>query len=347
MPDAHRPRVTVFMPVYDRAHVLAPAIQSLLAQRFRDFELLVVDDGSKDGSPDVVRAFAARDPRIRLVIQDRNRGIPHTRNRGIALARGEYLANADSDDTSLPERLERQVAFLDAHPGIAAVGSWMIRTDESGTRYRGPLLRPTRPRDIRARILFTSCFKNPTMMARTQVLREFGFRERFVISSDIDLWSRVSEKHALANLPAFLVRYRAGGTSHQPSAPRTRMRAWIARDLLSQLGVDFDESDLARHVRLRNLGEGTPEPDLLAWADDWLARLHAANARTRAYPEPELGQASAERWLLLLARGVAAGTARAADLRRAPAYLARLRGAHSLYGQLLRGAATARLRGLR
>jgi len=334
------PRVTVFMPVFNRARVLRPALDSVLDQSFQDFELLVVDDGSSDDSAEVVRRYQARDSRVRLVVLEHNQGIPKTRNRGLELARGEYLAHADSDDTSMPERLAHQVAFLDAHPEIAAVGSWMLRTDASGRRFDGPLLRPTDPRVIRGRILFVSCFKNPTMLGRSEIMRAFGFREPFVISSDIDLWARISEKHALANLPEFLVRYRAGGTSHQANAPRTAMRQQIARDMLTSLGVAFDETDVANHVKLRNLTGFDPTPEYLAWAEDWLARLLATNATTHHYPEPEFSQAAAERWGLLQARAIACGL-RPTGLAALPARAAALAGALPSYWQLARGFATA------
>jgi len=345
MTDARKPRVTVFVPVFDRAKVLPTAIESVLAQDFEDFELLVVDDGSKDESADVVRAYGERDPRIRLVSNEQNEGIPRTRNRGLEHARGELLANVDSDDYSFPERLGKQVAFLDAHPEIAAVGSWVLRTDESGRRFRGPLLRPTDPRVIRGRILFASCFKNPTMMGRTAVLREFGFREPFVISSDIDLWSRVSEKYALANLPEFLVRYRAGGTSHQTSAPRTEMRKLVAQDMLTALGIAFDERDVENHVALRNLSGFAPSGEFLAWAEDWLARLLETNARTHRYPEPEFGRAAAERWALLQARAIATGTA-PHGLGHLPSRALALAGALPDYWELARGFAAAQTRRL-
>lgn len=305
MAGGSKPRLTVFLPVFNRAGLLPNAIESVLSQTFGDFELLIVDDGSTDGSSDVVRSYD--DPRIRLVVSATNQGIPRTRNLGLELARGEYLANADSDDWSHPQRLARQVAFLDAHPAIAAVGSWVLKTDASGTRVRAPLIRPTDPRSIRGRILFATCFKNPTMTARTEVLREFGYREQFVICSDIDLWSRVSEKHALANLPRFLVRYRPGGTSHQPSAPGVAMRRMLSRDMLTSFGVDFDERDVERHVMLRNFSGFRPTPEYLEWAEQWLAGLARHNARSRWYPEPEFGRTVAERWLLLQLRALAAG----------------------------------------
>lgn len=329
------PRVTVFVPVWNRAHVLGETLASVLAQSYADFELLVLDDGSSDGSAEVARAFG--DPRIRLVVHERNLGIPATRNHGLQLARGEYLAIVDSDDVSLPRRLALQVAWLDAHPQVAALGSWALRTDASGRRVEAPLLRPTAPRTLRGRMLFASCFKSPTVMARTAVLREHGYREELVLASDIDLWARVSARHELANLPRFLVRYRAGGVSHQSDAPRRAMRRIIAESLLAELGVAFAESDVDAHVQLRNLAGFRPDAAWLDWCEDWLARLQDANARSGRYPEPEFRRAAAERALLVWLRALSAGhSGRAlAPLARS---LARLSGGAPGYAQLGLGA---------
>jgi glycosyltransferase involved in cell wall biosynthesis len=329
------PRVTVFVPVYNRAHVLRETLDSVLAQTFGDFELLVLDDGSSDGSPDVARAVG--DPRVRVEVHAQNRGIPATRNHGLDLARGEYLAVVDSDDVSLPERLAVQVAWLDAHPDVAALGSWALRTDASGRRVEAPLLRPTAPRVLAGRMLFASCFKSPTVMARTQVLRAYRYREELVLASDIDLWARISARHALANLPRFLVRYRAGGVSHRSDAPRRAMRRIIAESLLAELGAACDERDLENHVQLRNLRGFRPDRAYLDWCEGWLARLQEANARTRRYPEPEFQRAAAERALLLQLRACAAGLAGRALLPLTRS-LARVTGGASGYAELGVGA---------
>ena len=118
------PRVTVFIPVYNAQAYIAEAIESVLAQTYSDFELLVIDDGSTDETASVICTFMY-DPRIRVVSHIRNLGQPHTRNYGLELASGEYIAFLDADDRCVPERIERQVTYLDTHTDIDGVGSWM------------------------------------------------------------------------------------------------------------------------------------------------------------------------------------------------------------------------------
>ena len=144
-----KPQVTVFIPVYNRRAFIGPAIESMLAQTFEDFELLIVDDGSTDGGLEIMRSY--EDPRVRVVANERNQGIPKTRNRGLELARGEYIALLDSDDVSVPDRLARQVEFLDRNPLYAEVGAWSQAMDESGTPLRSVKIQPTHPEEVRAR----------------------------------------------------------------------------------------------------------------------------------------------------------------------------------------------------
>ena len=304
MASAGAPQVTVFMAVYNRERLLRHSIESILAQSFGDFEFLLIDDGSTDRSAEIVRSYT--DPRIRLVVHSTNQGIPKTRNHSLHLARGEYLAILDSDDLAHPRRLEKQVAFLDGHRDVAAAGSWAKRVNRRG-RTVGLILRPLGSREIRARLLFVGCFKNPTMMARTEVMKEFGYRDEFVYCQDIDLWARISRKYALVNLPEFLICYRTGGMSHESDELTREMKTRIARDQLHDLGVAFDQRDLDWHYGLRSMAGLRPSREFVEWAEDWLERMIRANAQSRCYPEPEFSQAAAERWFWLGFAALAAG----------------------------------------
>ena len=119
MENIESPKISVVMPVLNGEKYLAEAIESILNQTFQDFEFIIVDDGSTDQTPEILRSYANKDSRIQIVTNPINRGIGYSRNRGIALSRGEYIANMDADDLCLPERFEKQVRFLDSHPDIA------------------------------------------------------------------------------------------------------------------------------------------------------------------------------------------------------------------------------------
>ena len=116
------PRVAVIMAVYNGETHIVQAIDSVLSQTLTDFELLIVDDGSQDNSAKIIRSYQERDSRIRCFQLEANRGVADARNRAIAEANSKYVTIMDCDDISLPQRLERQVAFLEAHPEIGLVG---------------------------------------------------------------------------------------------------------------------------------------------------------------------------------------------------------------------------------
>jgi hypothetical protein len=203
MSTAAIPAVSVLMPVYDAEPFLPAALDSILAQTFTDFELIAIDDGSRDGSAGILQAFAARDPRIRVVTQE-NRGIVATLNRAIELARAPLVARMDADDLSRPDRFAKQIAYLRQHPEVAAVSGAMDVIDDGGA-YLRTLVFPTLPGAIESELIHRNCFCHAPMMARTAALRSVGgYRARVQYAEDYDLWLRLTEVARLANLPDVL-----------------------------------------------------------------------------------------------------------------------------------------------
>jgi glycosyltransferase involved in cell wall biosynthesis len=293
------PKVTVVIPVYNGEKYLGIAVDSILSQTFPDFELLVIDDGSIDRSIAVVLSYS--DPRIRLECNPTNLGVSTTRNKGIQLARGEYLAFLDSDDWAYPERLAKQTAFLDNHPDCAAVGSWSEWMSEEGHPLGRIKRKPTSPDEIAAWRLFQQGIENSTSMARTVVLRRYRHREEFDVSEDFDLWARIAANHELATLPEVLVRRRmhANQLTQKKAARAQERRLVIYAAQLHLLGVSFTDTDLKHHLLLRSMRKRGFRPDLsyLEWAETWLLRLQAANQRAGCYPEPAFSQLLGRLWV--------------------------------------------------
>jgi len=293
------PKVSVVIPVYNREGYIGDAIQSILSQTLQDFELIVVDDGSSDGTPEAVERV--RDPRIRLVRNRENLGIPQTRNRGLEEARGEYVAWLDSDDMALPSRLQVQVDFLDRAPAIALVGSWAGTMNDAGhwlPRYK---VLPTQPEEVGARLLLRCPILQYSMMGRAEILKEMGYREDFPVCQDFDLFVRLFERHGLANLPRLLVRRRfhAGRVTREKSELVKAMNQSIAARQIEALGVDASAGDLDRHFRLPRLNKQDETPDLayLEWAEDWCRRLAEANEARPIYEPQTLRRTLGRVWL--------------------------------------------------
>ena len=292
------PRVTVFIPVHNRAHLVGRAIDSILSQSFSDFEILLIDDGSTDASAATIRGFA--DPRVRLLQNETNLGIARTRQRGIEEARGTYLAVLDSDDEAAPRRLERQVAFLDAHSEVATVGGWAREYDEAGRPKSGIKILPLVPAELKTRLLFRTCHHHSSTMSRLSVLREFGYDPSFAVSSDYDLFSRIARHHQLANLPRIFLhrRVHGGRVTQERAAEVRRMNMIVAARQLEALGLPTDEATVSRHINLARLKkEGiAPDREFLEQASTWLETIAEANRDRRIYDQKALASTLGQLW---------------------------------------------------
>ena len=206
------PSVSVVMAVYNGERWLAETLASLAGQTFDDFEIVIIDDGSTDGSADLLAKAAARDARYRVITQA-NCGLVASLNRGLAEAQAPLVARIDADDIAEPERFARQIAFLGAHPAVAALGSAIRIISEDGA-FRRLQAYPCGPSAVAKAMLLSCALAHPAvMMRREAVLAVGGYREAFRHAEDYDLWLRLSERHELDNLPEPLLRYRQHGGS--------------------------------------------------------------------------------------------------------------------------------------
>jgi glycosyltransferase involved in cell wall biosynthesis len=201
-----RPRVSVILPVYEGERYLGAAIESILAQTFEDFELIVVDDGSTDRSLAIIRSFADR--RIRVLENPVNLGLPASLNRALEQCAGTYIARHDADDISEPARLARQVSFLDGAPEVGLVGTWYTEIDAHGRTLVGRQL-PCDHLSLRWALQFYSPFVHGSVVFRRTVVETVGpYSEAFPTSQDYEFWLRIASSFRVANLPERLLRLR-------------------------------------------------------------------------------------------------------------------------------------------
>ncbi len=226
-------RVSVVIPVHNGEKYLAQAIESVLPQTFRDFELLIVDDGSTDGSRAIMDRYARRDARIRILYQV-NRGVSAAGNLGFEKARGEWVARLDADDLFLPDKLQRQIAFIRQHPDVRIVGTLGYFINHAGrviglVSTDGPFTRAQFEK-MAARREPVFFVHSSTLMHRETVLAEGGYREQFVQAEDVDLWLRMAEKgHLLLKMPDPLLLYRLHGESltMKRNAEQKQCHRWV------------------------------------------------------------------------------------------------------------------------
>lgn len=289
------PRVSVVIPTYNGERYIEAAVTSVLQQTYGDFELIVIDDGSQDGTWPKLAQLARRDARIVLQRNAANLGISAARNLGTELARGEFVAIMDGDDVCLPDRLEKQVAYLSAHPKIGAVGG-MIQ------RLEGEVLGEVRDYPHTPGLLaWYMCFfmpaSHPACMVRHAVLvAAGGYDPAYRVAHDYDLWFRLSRQSALANLPDIVLRYRRHGhnISSQRAMEMSHEIAQISRRAIeAEIGVTITPDEA---LLLRTRHHPTPRRTVrlsrllyrLAYhikhkhhltADEWQALRHDATRR--------------------------------------------------------------------
>lgn len=294
------PRVTVLMTLYNKGPYVEEAVQSVLAQTFRDFELLVVDDASTDDGPERVKVV--QDPRIRILESKVNGGRAAAANRGYAAAKGDYIAPLDADDVMLPERIAKQVDFLDAHPEVCAVGSWAQGMGASEHLITFP------PDDAscRGRMLFGMPVLYGASMFRNALLKAKGIRSP-------DHWRHPAEDRffmvqlgrngEFANLQEVLLHYRIGEQNQRHGRDRVQDMQRLYEALFPLFG--FKANSRAHHLQTYlhdDLGGGVPTTAEVFALARWLHDLKAQNRKRKVFPAPQFEAELERRWLNLFHR---------------------------------------------
>jgi glycosyltransferase involved in cell wall biosynthesis len=210
------PRISIVTSVYNGAAYLEDCIQSILRQTFRDFEFILVNDGSTDRTREIIDAYAAQDGRIVPVHKPQNEGVVAGLNTGLETARGQYIARQDADDLSLPERVARQVEFLEQNPGYGVAACQVLYIDSEGEPLdRESTFTLTENDEIQEALLSYMCLCGPSVVVRREALQQAGYRfsDGLDASEDYDLCLRLSEVTRLYNLPEPLYLYRQHGGS--------------------------------------------------------------------------------------------------------------------------------------
>lgn len=232
------------MPVYNAEKYIAEAIESILNQTYTDFEFLIINDGSTDNSLKIIESY--KDTRIRLINNETNIRLIATLNKGIDLARGKYIARMDADDISLPQRLEKQYTYMEAHPEVGLLGSY-IRTIGLENNYDVHF--KTTHDEIKFKLFFDTHFPHPAAMIRKSVLieHELRFEKEYIHAEDFALWNKMAEVTQLSVLPEILVHKRVH--PEQISVKHTPIQLKISSDirrlLIKNMSVNPSDEEIA------------------------------------------------------------------------------------------------------
>jgi len=287
------PKVSVLMPIYNGEKYLREAIDSILNQTFNDFEFLIIDDGSKDGSIEIVKSYT--DPRIHLINNSENRGIEHVLNQGLEIAQGQYIARMDCDDISINRRLKLQVRFMEKNPEVGVLGSAFRPFGVNGVRGIERL--PEKDNELKAQLLFNGPFCHPTVMLRKSVLGNVRYSSDFQYVKDYDFWTKLAPITKFANLPESLLLYRIHPT--QVGIKNKEEQRKNARIVRHRFIMEYFNNCTKEQLCLHDL---ISECDLtidLKDAENWLKQLLVMNQGKKYFSSAGLEKINSRYWRLI------------------------------------------------
>lgn len=293
-PSSTTPVVSVVMPVHNAAAYLLAAIESILAQTFQDFELLIVDDASTDVGPDIVRKI--RDRRLQPHWNVRNLGPAACRNQALDIARGEYIAFFDADDLASSNRFSQQIEFLSKNPSIGIVGSHVEVIQSDGTKSGEVWGYEGRSEHIGPTMLFRNCLATSTLLIRAEAIGQKRFRTDIPVASDYEFWTRLLRDHSAHVLPETLVQYRVhpANLSHSKQSLTENCLREIADLQLRHMGLNPSNDELTLH---RQVSCGLERSRaFVAAAESWLIQLRKANGTSKRFDQRPFDQVLAQCW---------------------------------------------------
>lgn len=298
----HEPLVSVVMSAFNAEQFIGDSIASILGQKYRNIELILVDDGSTDRTDLVIKSFA--DPRIRHIKHARNMRLAASLNEGVRMARGSYVARMDADDVCLPDRIARQVRYMERNPNVTVLGGSAVAIG-LGT---GRLTYPRRHSAIKAELLFQNSLCHPTVMFRKHAVPEW-YNDSVLAGQDYELWVRLVDRVEFFNGRAPVIAYRL----HESQTARlmTNQQREVARSarrsLASQLAFDWSDLDWDLFLRGCESLEPLGIEELVAFKG-LVAHLRARNKLSRIFSARDLRRAGSG----VLARSIALSLARRA-----------------------------------
>lgn len=230
------PKISVILSVYNGEKYLETTIRNTLNQKYKNFEFIIINDGSTDSTPKILQKWKKKDQRIKIIQNKKNCGLTKSLNKGIKAAKGRYIARIDCGDLSDSKRFEKQITFFEKHPDLILLGSWYEAIDLKGNVLKKIKL-PTTHNDIQKVIVKFNPFAHSSLMFRRNVLLKEGlYNEKYKYAQDYELALRIVKKYKVANLPGFLMKYQLvpqsisfliGGRSQKAYAIKARWQAIV------------------------------------------------------------------------------------------------------------------------
>lgn len=297
------PKVTVLMPVYRGDKYLPEAVDSILNQTFRDFEFLIICDDPTAETCLLLSRYQQSDNRMQVYYQGKE-GLVNSLNKGLSLAKGKYVSRMDADDISLPNRLEKQVDFMDENPDIGISGTW-IKTigDVMGDIWKHPCDHDT----IKSKMLFESVIVHPSVILRKNVFCRNGlyYSQNETYAEDYGLWVRSIKKLKFANIPEILLHYRV----HKSTSNKDKQKK-VANNVrysqIKELGINPTKDEFEIHESL-SYYKIESSRDFIIRTKLWLEKLQHTNSKVKIYSEPAFSRILADYWFFICSTSTTIG----------------------------------------
>ena len=290
------PGLSIIMPVFNREKYIEETVLSLLAQSFDDFELIIIDDGSTDNSLRIINSF--HDPRIKIIENHQNKGIVYSRNAGLKIAKGNFIAPFDSDDIALPDKFEKQIKFLNENPDFGMVVSWVKLIDSKGNPLRKKWKLDADPESIPANLLFRNYFAQPAVVIRKQAVPKGGYKTGYDVGEDYRMWVDIAKKYKTYNLPEYLVycRQHNDNVSYGSKTKNTKYEHLIYSYLFNRLEIKVDDNVLNSILLIKN-DMAIKKKEELSAIENLLVLILKQNKKLNVYNQKQLIKVVSNRWL--------------------------------------------------
>lgn len=299
-------KVSIIMPVYNGEKYLEAAIDSIRNQTYKNWELIIINDGSTDNTENIINQYA--DDRIKYITNETNLGLIATLNKAIDFCKGEYIARMDADDICEKGRLSKQIDFLEAHPLVAMCGTNAIVIDENGNR-KGNIINLSSNDYIQINLLFSVPIVHPSIVLRASVLKNNRYNSEYKHIEDYELWCRIADKYPISNLSSKLLKYRWHTTniSVQYNEEQEKLKDKIITNQLNKIGLSPSQEELYLH-RVSYMQYDT-KGDLekqnftnYSGLSTWFKKVIEANRKVERYDQQKLIAFLWSRWIVLCIR---------------------------------------------
>jgi len=290
------PSISIIIISYNSGKFISRAIESVFAQTFGDFELIIINDGSTDNTKEIISSF--EDNRIKYFENEANRGIVFSRNRGLKLARGNYIGMLDADDIAHTNKFELQIDFLEKNPEFGMVGSWAKFIDAKGETVPGGWKLKAKSEAIPAIMLFKNYFLQSAVLYRKECISGYSFKDGFEIGEDYLIWYEILKKWKAWNLQQYLLDYRVHEksiTQNNHDYKRQKEKE-VFKIILKDIKIIPSDEELELHLLIRE-GNAIDDIETLLLVEKWLLKIIAQNRLLKVYHQKILERIVFERWL--------------------------------------------------